>query len=84
MGRVGGKGWLAVLSQVGANASGVGKYRHEHCNEQHREPSQGTESHVRASRCGPRDPRFGGSEGQVTLVITLVGVGSLPALLRTR
>ena len=74
----GGLGWLGVLSLTGAHAAGVGKYRQQHCGEQHREPSQGAEAHVRDGRCGPTDPRSVGrqsSEGSGAFT----RVGRVPA-----
>lgn len=67
-----------MLQLVGANTGGVGEYRQEHYDEQHREPSQGAETHVRAGRCGPSGCRSAGREGRATFV----GVGRIPALWR--
>lgn len=68
-----------MLSLAGAHVGGVGKNRQEHCDEQHREPSQWAEVHVHAGRCGPSGYRSAGRWGRVAFG----GMGRVAALWRS-
>ncbi|MCY3617872.1 MAG: hypothetical protein OXG66_09385 [Acidimicrobiaceae bacterium] len=61
---------------AGAHAGGVDEHRQKRCDQQHREPPQGTETHVGARRYGPWGRRYAERERRVAFV----GVGRSPAL----